>query len=342
MLNEIKATNFKPNNMVCLFLWVNSINLPNMYQILPILDLNEKVPFKGKKIKIPYYGIEGVIVNIRHRKENRGIRPFLQKSDNFLSVDLQLNQKNIHIKISVNNLLVMNVTSYNDAVSAVSYLNEIINMTNSNIVFLKSCTITQLEQSKQIIYNLYSSIDTEFPTYEYFKKYCSLYDEIIFRASSIFLCYSYELKDIKTNLEYCVNKLLSSEKLPNLTISNSSVVNSIYNYKLKLNEEDLKLNGTLILRTLAFKINNIVVPTIETDLKIKMLIASHHNWRNKYCNIVITIECENKESQVHRFNLSEKGCVRHWSPSDTPYAYKLYKILLCILNWCIIDPDVYI
>src|SRR5579871_3811794 len=129
---------FNPNNMVIVVRWDGEVILDSAFIALPILPI-EELPTKRKKIKIPYYGVEDVLVSIRYKNEARGIRPIPKQPDNFVSIDLQINQRNVHIKLSSNNALVMGVTSIEEGRAAVECLLDTIYMSDQHMSYLKKC-----------------------------------------------------------------------------------------------------------------------------------------------------------------------------------------------------------
>ena len=135
-----KSNQFKPNNMVIIVWWKNEISLHEAFHCLPIVVIDDH-PTKNKKsdkLKIPYYGTEDIIVSIRHKRGARGLRSLTKQQDNFVSVDLQTSNKNVHIKLSKNNAEVMGVTSLEQGLDSVQCLLDLIHQTDDNLEFLRN------------------------------------------------------------------------------------------------------------------------------------------------------------------------------------------------------------
>jgi hypothetical protein len=321
---------FIPNNMVVLFEWDKPLNLADIFVSLPIVSVEGLPIIKGKKTKIPYFGIENVIVNIRYKNKSRGVRPFLAKPDNFVSVDLQIDQRNVHIKLSINNALVMGVTSFETAHEAIKCLLSIIDMVNKNLVYLRNIEehideniSTELDT---YIKNLYEDVIPDYLTFEN-----NLPNNIDKKLALIHLTYVYEMKTYQEYKNY-INSVKAAQEISEINIANFSISNSGYNYRLKCkckqSTHEFKTNFNFVLNRITTSINNY---DIENNSEIGNIIASHHNWYSKYINIVITIKDKDKYD-IHRFNVSEGGSIRQWSPVIVSEAYKVYNLFIDMLN----------
>jgi hypothetical protein len=135
-----------PNNLVCVCRWhqYTEINLNAAFLTLPIVPVEEPIS-KKKKMKIPFYGVNDIIVSIRYKKEARGIRFVPKQPDNFVSIDLQTGNRNVHIKLSKQNALVMGVTSLEEGIAAVECLLDTIYMTDRNMEYLRKCKDSSIE-----------------------------------------------------------------------------------------------------------------------------------------------------------------------------------------------------
>lgn len=337
---KCEFNNFKPNNMVVLFEWDTPFNLYDSFTSIPIVKGDGEAIIKGKKIKIPYFGVEGIIVNIRYKKKSRGVRPKTTRSDNFVSVDFQIDQRNVHIKLSNYNALVMGVDSYDTALNAMNSFLKIIEMTNNNNNYLRS-SLEKIPRLNSLIENMF----TDLPDCKDFINECVKHN-IDVKLGLICLSHAYEANSY-TDYETSLRNIIDCNLIKQINIRKSSVSNSGFNYRLNYSEGEFKSDYNFVLNTLAVNINNIN----PTDIKITdengepvivdMIIASHHNWYSKYVNVVIRIISEGGES-LHRFNISEGGSIRQWSPSMITDSYTVYCLFVDIINHIInSDPNVY-
>lgn len=331
------VSEFNPNNMVVVVRWDEKINLTEAFNLLPVQPV-EVEPQGGKKVEISYYGAEGVIVSIRHKKQSRGIRPPPEKPDNFVSIDLQIGGKNVHIKLSSDNALVMAVVSVEKAIEAVECLLNIIYTTDKNLEYFRSCRKDIIDEAYTYIKDL--SVDEtkclSLPGIELFQnKLIEDNNPVDERLATLILSRGYDVTKLK-DLDIIVQNMVDSSPIANddVSISRYQICNSAYNYGLKITRDDLPIKGCFILKNLA---------TAILDYQNENITASHHNWHEKYTNVVIStygvykgkllMNKKGKRNQhIHRFNISEKAGIRQWSPSTKDEAYLVYLLLLSLLK----------
>src|SRR5258706_4451233 len=341
-----ESEKFNPNNMVIVIRWKGTINLAEAFISLPIFVVD--VPLsKGGKIKIPYYGVEDVIVSIRYKKESRGIRDASGQSDNFVSVDLQINKRNVHIKLSSKNALVMGVTSVEEGSEAVNCLLDLIYITDQNLNYLRQVSNDVIESA----YTYVEKVSTDctpglnLPDSDVFINDLEVYNiahpetPVDERVGKIMLARGYELTCFE-DLRHTMALLLRQKMIDpdSVEIVETEVSNSAYNYKLNFYDASGEpLDGVFILKNLALAIIN---------MQNSNITAAHHNWHSKYANVVISTRgivegklslCnstteENVAQHIHRFNISEMGSIRQWSPSLKDEAYLVHQELLIILT----------
>jgi len=337
--------NFNSSNMVIVMRWKGKISLINAFSCLPILVVDNKIvsKTKGKKIKIPYYGIEDVIVSIRYKSNVRGIREMLKKqSDNFVSVDLQSQEKNVHIKLSQTNITIMGVTLLEHAMEVTQCLIDLIQQCDENLTFLRNCLSEEVDKcllffeelfKKYLELSIKNSTEFSLPNYDDFleiiKKEITLTEELHLKICEILLVYAYEYKDYKS-FSKKIDLISSCEKIETskIKLTYFDISTSLYNYHLSpMNDLKSRMNGIFILKNLAFEINN---------LGNNNVIASHHNWKSKYCDVAISENIVRNDGEiiekVHRFNISEKGSIRQWSPDTKEFSYNIHNKIIAILK----------
>jgi 2C-methyl-D-erythritol 2,4-cyclodiphosphate synthase len=94
----------------------SSINIKSVFEILPIVhprnpDGTKFMHPKNTREKIPYFGVENIIVCVKYINKIRGIRQNKKHMNNVISVDLQVYNKNINLKLAKNNLQLTGATS---------------------------------------------------------------------------------------------------------------------------------------------------------------------------------------------------------------------------------------
>lgn len=103
----MEAENFEAANVVMVTSMTEPVNLKTLYRILPITytnfifgSKNENSKIRNSRVRIPYFGVENIIVSIRYNNMSRGVRNTGGQLKNVASIDLQHCEKNIHLKIS--------------------------------------------------------------------------------------------------------------------------------------------------------------------------------------------------------------------------------------------------
>lgn len=118
-------------NMVISTTLSENINISAFVNLVALIPLNKEITMEKLKNKIPYFGIDGAIISIRHDNSCRGLRG-KNKIGAFADMDLQCMNKNIHIKISQNKFNAMGILSVEMAERAFDYTLKHIEMTERN------------------------------------------------------------------------------------------------------------------------------------------------------------------------------------------------------------------
>ncbi|CAH6418863.1 Hypothetical protein POVN_LOCUS587 [uncultured virus] len=103
---------FQATNMVMVTILDGdtNISLPALYELLTIVKVDYTIGTKhagGSRVKIPYFGLEGILVSVRFNMKSRGIRNQGGQLRNVVSIDLQYAGKNIHLKVSSKKIALM-------------------------------------------------------------------------------------------------------------------------------------------------------------------------------------------------------------------------------------------
>ncbi len=113
MSKEQKPAICHINNVVLLVYFDGEIDLEKLYYLMPVVKTTEYI---NSKEKIPFMGINNIIVNKSYCDKNMGIRQknhtnYKSNMNKILSIDVQIFDDNYHIKISNNNFHIPGVKS---------------------------------------------------------------------------------------------------------------------------------------------------------------------------------------------------------------------------------------
>lgn len=155
---KFKYDLFQANNMVMAAKTNTKLCLPSIYTLLTIVHVELPKPSTPKKprtpkpgaktktrIKIPYFGTEGILVAVRFNNMSRGIRKDGGQLRNVVAVDLQYADKNIHLKISEHKVTLMGARNESMGLEAMNLMLEHLVMVNEHWQYIQ-----ELDESKRV------------------------------------------------------------------------------------------------------------------------------------------------------------------------------------------------
>jgi hypothetical protein len=277
------------------------LNIEAIGICLPILDFGFD---RKKKMKIPYFGVDGAIVSIGHSGVHRGIRKEGQLP-NIVSVDLQLGPsslagmegvegKNVHIKISSQCLHVTGVR--NELMGHIAFATIIahIKMANDHQSHIRSLSVEDRE----------ATIHGAGAGDERFRLYASMFAHEYLRG---------EPGDVDRYADF-LRKLASSPPLIDgpCRIRNARVCNSIYTYKVA---PSLSLIETS--RMLHEKGLGVMYCNWKSDKFMRAILPVYVPGTHEYAGPHLNRKGK-EQVDAHRFQIYKTGTIRQYSP--TSYA----------------------
>jgi hypothetical protein len=286
----------------------NTLNLEDIFLFSPLLPVDFYYPKnnKSKQDKIPYFGVEGCIIGMRFKNLIRGCREG-GCIKNHIFLDLQVCQKNLHVKVSKQKFQVHGCLDENMGKKALLTLLEL--FTNS---------YNNMEKFTSLPYKI--------------KKNTTKYALKLFKGDNNTLIQFYD-KDINT-----VENNIDMDSL-NYLSSFTSEFNTYDDYKnhiiLMYNHENIIYNKVEIT---TFQIYNNVFKYKIDNWKPTSLIqlcnffhsknykTLYHNWKSsKSLKVVIELSEEEKQQnvskiQMHRFEITSNGSIQQHSPTTTEFS----------------------
>jgi len=258
---------------------INIDSFFNLVVVTPIIlhDINKKsvlidISMLPKRSKIPYFNAENIIISARYGSIYKGFR---HKSNvkAFGDIDMQYDQKNVHIKISKNNLLVVGAISEEMGEKAFGILIDHFKMLNQHwkYISLISQEIRDITL-KWVIDNLCQSLP-----YLDFDSIPEILPEKVDRHLAVLLSLH---TTISTSLDFFIfraNKIFActqpvfDEKEP-MTTNNINVKNNVFSYNL----------GNRV---------NLVTTALHIQENKKYQVA-FHNWSGGCVFVVLNINWE--------------------------------------------------
>jgi hypothetical protein len=145
---------FKVSTMVMVASLTGNVDIATAYQVLPLTCpksiTGQAISIvSGAREKVPYYGTPNIIVGLRYNGKSRGIRTGGGQLSNVVSIDLQCQEKNIHLKLSNNNVQLTGALSEEMGCNAFGILCQHLNMAQSHIQHITSLPLEIKEATRQ-------------------------------------------------------------------------------------------------------------------------------------------------------------------------------------------------
>ncbi len=298
-----------------------SIKTRSVAEYLPVVHLFN---LKGERIKldsgtrdgINFFGINGIIITSCYKDIRRGVR--LGAMNNMICSDLQILDKNVHIKLSETIITSVGTCGYE----------------NGKIAF--SCMIRHLNALKDNIEH-FQSLDKEEQNiiYKWIEKNCIVEGKLK-RLVDISSPHHIDKRGLATLLIYiddfeCYETDKFLDKIKNIRFMENifegrledvrpKLYNSVYHIKICNKDERIYLH-----RMAAYL------------LDIHNISVEFHNWKSEGVIICFPIEnnselnTQNKEYK-HRFTVHERSSMRQCSPGKKEESYKYYKGVMVLIK----------
>ena len=302
-----------------------NINVFDVANYIPITHIyntkNERIHLNsGTRNSINYFGYEGIIITSCYKSIRRGVRIGIM--NNMMCIDLQLEGRNVHIKLSKNTITSVGTCEIQKGINAYKTVVSHINNLKHNIENFQNV------KDKEYIYRwilgnfikdnkLLRTINNVRP--DIYK------EEIDFLR--VYLD-DFEPEDIQGYM----NKIKRIETLPPLFEDilenvNIKVYNSVYH--INICQERLSLH------------------ILAAYLADKGILVEFHNWTSEGVNICFPIEQEVKsdfnmpKDYKHRFTIHEKSSMRQCSPGFKEESYRYYKGVIKLIKEFIENGQVF-
>lgn len=297
-----------------------TINISNFFKLVPVTPIVYKNSSENKSIlninllparcKIPYYGVENAIISARYGSIYKGFRgPSKVKA--FGDIDVQFDNKNVHIKISNNTINIIGVISEEMGNKAFQVLIAHFHMVNQQWKYIfnskhKESTLNWLME------NLYRK--TPPLNYEIIPE---IVPDDVDRYLAILLALHATTEPSVEMFEYKIKQIFECntpifDDTKELVILDQDVKNNVFSYNLK---RELNLYET------AIAIN-----------EFKNYKVSYHNIKAEYMSIVLPVNWSKYEDYFE--NTSNK--------SENFYFKKLNLETSTMANHPVLDTLIYL
>ena len=284
----------KTHNTVVGIKFLNELNLKNISELLLCYYIEKSVKYYvNNSLKIPFFGMENIIISIRYDMKSRGLRIGGKQLRNTVAIDLQYCSKNLHIKISKHKMLItgclnekMGIDAFFIVLDKIKNVNDCLKKFNNLEEEIKELTIEwickEIKKDETNIYMYDDNILIE--KFNNFPKNCD-YNFAKYLSMFSYDCNKYEnfikkieiIKSISKNDDgnYCYNIFPKLYKY--------NIFNLIYLYNILENIKTKKLISLIKLTKFLLKNN---------------YSTSYHNWHKKCINVFIPIDSSNSSTNT--------------------------------------------
>jgi len=323
---------YNPSTVTVVGYFNTSIDVKKIVNFIPInhvFDENgERVKVKpGSRKSIEYFGIEEVIISACRGNIKRGMRTGAM--NNMASVDIQYNEKNIHVKLSTTAITSVGTRGIEAGEKVFNVMINNINELNETIKYLRSIDKHKMEEyidwfidntydddeglirESQFLKNLkHSTTSIELKNVcRFFGKYINDFDS-----------------DEQPELVEKLRELLNIEKIYSdeiLECRHVTIYNSVYHIS-PINNGDKDFSMPL--------------HRLAPFLAAVGLTVEYHNWSSEGVNVCVdALEQKHGSNHTHkeykhRFIIHETTKIRQCSPTCKEEAYRNYLGIMNLLN----------
>lgn len=316
----------------------SGINIAVAYEILSILvphnpDGTKFIHPENTRNKIPYFGTENALVCVKYKGKIRGIRQNVGQMNNVVSVDLQVCNKNINLKLARNRVQLTGATSEIMGKYSFEVLCSHINMIQGHLDYIRTLSykvkdytirwiVDNVNKKKDNTINaiLFEDIQKESETNEYLD---SRFASFLYQFTNEFDNFKDYYDKLFKVLDICNSKENVVIEDFTIAIVNYKISNSVYNYSLDLENKDISLLGlSKFLHQKGFSVD--YHPLISTHLKIVIPIEENIDEVDNIFDDNSSSSGSSSSSnkiKAHRFSIHRGGVsIKQTSPSEASIA----------------------
>lgn len=312
-VNILDEDDYKSSTVTMVATLNTSLRTRDVAEFLPVVHLfnskNERVKLNsGTRDGITFFGTNGIIITSCFKDIRRGVR--LGAMNNMICSDLQILDRNVHIKISESIITSVGTCGYENGKYAFNCVIDHMNTLKDNITYIRDMDSREYD----IIIR-------------WIRKIC-IVDGKLKRLSEINIPSFLDNKGIGILLVYIndfdedesdkfMEKIIRIRTMKDIFEGrlgevDPKIYNSVYHIKMCDTEKRLSLHK------------------MAPFLLEKGISTEFHNWTSEGVNICFPIDnnqmisSQNKEYK-HRFTVHEKSSMRQCSPALKKESYKYYK-----------------
>lgn len=288
-----------------------TLSMMETYDFIPVMTLHDedgnvyyqdKDVVAGGRIKVPFYGTNGVIVSSRYNDKSRGVRKGGGQLHNVVAIDLQLHNKNYNLKISRNNIQLTGAPSEEYGIEAFRFTCEIL--------------MSVREMMEEV--KLLSEEERE---------------EILSHALANHYSLNLKLNDLSPKLEKYYN-FITDYIDDNTSEQFEEKIRRMYRFPQISSEIVEPYAFTVVNAVFMHRFTYSRVPVIKLLVKLSEYYQSlkkenPHSIKvfqqNQFSKqLIVTVPCTSVENKIHKFIVYGTGTVRQNSPTNYDESIHVY------------------
>ena len=317
----LSEDNYKSSTITMVGTLNKSLKTRYVAEYLPVIHLFNS---KGERIKldsgtrdgINFFGINDIIITSCYKDIRRGVR--LGAMNNMICSDLQILDKNVHIKLSESIITSVGTCGYENGKKAFSCMIKHLNILKNNIDYFQSLNKNDQDHIYKWIKNncivdnkLKRLVDINCPSH------------LDKRALSTLLIYIDDFEEHQADkFMEKINNIRYMENIFEGTLEDvePKIYNSVYHIKI------------------CDKGNRIHLPKMAAYLlDVHDISVEFHNWKSEGVIICFPIDNNSElntrdKEYKHRFTVHERSSMRQCSPGKKEESYKYYKGVMKLIK----------
>lgn len=331
---------YNPSTVTVVGYFNTTVDVKKIVNFIPINHVfdehGERVKVKpGSRKSIEYFGIDGVFISACRGNIKRGMRTGAM--NNMASLDIQFEEKNIHVKLSSTAITSVGTRGIETGEKVFNAMIENISELQEMIKFLRGIDKDKMEEYIDwFIDNTYDEDEGLIRESQFLKnlKHSGASKEL----RSIGRCFGKYINDFDSDeqpeLIEKIRELLEVEKIysdDNLECRDVTIYNSVYHISpIKKGDKDFSMP----------------LHKLAPFLASVGLTVEYHNWSSEGVNVCVdALEQKHGSNHTHkeykhRFIIHETTKIRQCSPTCKEEAYRNYLGIMKLLNMFFRERDI--
>lgn len=327
---------------------IGSLNIPIdiqlAFELLSVLypknpDGSKYIHPENTRNKIPFFGVNNAIVCAKYKGKIRGIRENKGQMNNVVSIDLQISNKNVNIKLAKTKVQITGANSEVMGNKAFEVLCNHLNMVQSHLDHIRCLTenvrLNTLNFILENAFNLNSHGRYVSVNYDLVSKSATSH-----QIDEVMACFLWQFNEESENILqkfqrviqicYSIDHNVCHE---NVCITDSRICNSVYNYSLNREVSLIDLTNFLNRKGFSVSFHNWSTTHLKVTMREEDDVIEDKFSPTRSENSGSSLDSENgNKIKATRFSCFKKLSIKQTSPTSHKRAMETKSIFLTAVN----------